>query len=375
MTVLAGTYDVTAWMANHTSQTISNVVIITDTTTTQDFTLNRIGGWDQIDLPPGCPDWTRFDGEYFPRTGLAYFMGGRSGTSTDGTIYSFNAATHHCTKTGVTMPTPISNYTIAALNDGNADLLCTFGGRDSAGNMIAAVQCYNPMKNSVTTKADLPAAFDTFLPGAVTVVDNKAYVFGGYRQSPNPFHTNVTYEYDPITNTYQARGNLTLARGYMDVTVVDGRIYAFGGDVYDGANLIPQTKTEVFTPGTGKWDDAAVAELPVASAEGRAFGFDIDSKYELTGKILIAGGRRGNSDSWEVVVYDIASKSYLYDFPELNIARRNQAGFSLPGGRLWIFGGFSDSLGYGGDTPPFAPPEFFNVKRLVYEIFYPIVGK
>ena len=69
---------------------------------------------------------------------------------------------------------------------------------------------------------------------------------------------------------------MSLARAFIDVAVVDGRIYAFGGDIYDGEYLIAQTNTEVFDPALGSWDDTAVAELPFASGEGRAFGFDSD---------------------------------------------------------------------------------------------------
>jgi len=326
----------------------------------------RVRRWSQITLSQGCPDWTRYDGEYFPGTGLVYFLGGRSGTSTYGTIYAFNPTTLSCTNMGIEMPIPISNYTVVALNDGSSNLLCTFGGRDSTGSMISTVQCYNPIANSVTTKANLPTAFNTFLPGGVAVVNNKVYIFGGYRQSPSPYHTNITYEYNPGTNNYTAKGNLSLARGYIDVATVDGHIFSFGGDIYNGSILTPQTKTEVFDPQTGIWNDADVSELPIASAEGSAYGFDMDARDEIAGRIVIAGGRKDTSDSNEVVIYNVISDSYDYSFPDLNITRRNQASFSVPEGTLWVFGGFSDAAGFGSDNPPFGLPEFYKIPLNVY---------
>jgi hypothetical protein len=142
--------------------------------------------------------------------------------------------------------------------------------------------------------------------------------------------------------------------------VLDGKIYIFGGDVFDGASLVAQTKTEVLDPAAGTWDDAAVAELPSASGEGRAYGFGTASGYELAGKIVIAGGGVWPSAWNEVEAYDVATDSYDYAFPNLTTARRDHAGFFVPGnpGALWVFGGWA-----GSDSAPFGPPEYFQVEQ------------
>ena len=111
-----------------------------------------LGSWTQLSLGTNCPDWNELDVEYYSGTGLAYIMGGRSDTSTVGTIYSYNPATNGCTNTGRTMPTPISNYTIVQVNNGSADLLCTFGGRDNGGclyNRSAVLQIRLPIHVSL----------------------------------------------------------------------------------------------------------------------------------------------------------------------------------------------------------------------------------
>jgi hypothetical protein len=102
-------------------------------------------------------------------------------------------------------------------------------------------------------------------------------------------------------------GDLTLGRGYINVAVVNGLIYGFGGDVFDGTNLVAQTIAEVFDPATGTWSDAAVADLPIATAEGRAFGFDTNAPYEFAGKIIIAGGGQWPADTAEGFSYDVAT--------------------------------------------------------------------
>ncbi|MFZ0534472.1 MAG: S8 family serine peptidase, partial [Anaerolineales bacterium] len=332
---------------------------------------NQGGAWKQITLPPGCPDWTRYDGEYYAGTGKVYFLGGRDGTDgmvTYGDIYSYDPKANICADTGTDMPTPISNYTIVQLNDGNADLLCTFGGRDTAGNNTLAVQCFKPVTNAITTKANLPVNFTGFQPGGTAVVNNKAYIFGGFRQTPSPYNINITFEYNPLTDNYSAKGNIALPRSFIDVAVVDNKIYAFGGDIYDGTNQYAQTKTEVFNTLSGTWSDAAVAELPIATAEGTAYGFDSNSIYRFAGKIIIAGGGQFPGETTRTFSYDSATNTYDYAFPNLNVSRRNQAGFFVPGdpGAMWVFGGRS-----GSDSPPYAPPEIFGL----YSIYFPITFK
>ncbi len=78
MQLVVGTYNVTASKINYKSQTVTGVVILADQTTTQDFSITFLGAWTQIALPAGCPDWYRFDGEFFTGTGLVYFLGGRA---------------------------------------------------------------------------------------------------------------------------------------------------------------------------------------------------------------------------------------------------------------------------------------------------------
>jgi len=329
--------------------------------------------WTQIALPPGCPDWTRFDGEYDPGTGKVYFLGGRSGTTTDGTIYLYNPGANTCSSTGKIMPTPISNYSIARLNNGIANLLCTFGGRDAAGGQTLSVQCYNPATNAVSIVTSLPAAWTGYVPGAVVVLNNKAYLLGGFNPNGPTYVTSRTDEYNPITNAFSQKGNLNLARSYIMAAAVNGKIYAFGGDTYD-VNLVAQSIAEAFDPATGLWNDAAVADLPIAAGEGTAYGFDGDNLYRIKGKIIIAGGGQFPSETSEVFFYDVASNTYDYGFANLKIQRRNQAGFFMPGnpGKLWVFGGRS-----GADVPPYASPEFYSVDlaRVTDRVFLPLALK
>jgi len=318
--------------------------------------------------PTMCFDLTRIDAEYLPATGKVYILGGRSGTTTVGNIYAFDPVAGTCVDTGAVMPTPISNYTANLVNDGTNDLLCTFGGRNSAGAVTLDVQCYNPVANTAAIKTTLPAAWTGYTPGAQVVVDNMVYIFGGFNSLAAPYMTARTERYDPVANTFTQLGNLNLARAYILAGEVDGKIYAFGGDIFDGAALIAQTMAEVMADpaGAGTWDDAAVADLPVAGDEGRAFAFDTNSPYEFAGQIVLATMAQWSGASNAVVLYDVATNTYDETFPDLINARRNHGDAfiplctgdpadGLPG--MWIFGGYLT-----GDNPPYAPTEYFPLE-------------
>ena len=376
MTLVPGTYSVTAVKNSYFSQTITGVNVLTDTITTQNFQLVYQGLWTVG--PNLCFDLFRYDAEYFPGTGKVYVLGGRVSSDPDqttGNIYAFDPLTNGCVDTGARIPTPISNYTVSMVNNGSHDVLCTFGGRKSDGSMTLDVQCYDPATNIAAKKTSLPAAYTGYTPGAQVVVNNKVYVFGGFRSTSNPYTLSRTDRYDPVTNTFTPIGNLNLARSYLMAAVVDGKIYAFGGTTYDGTTLTAVTRTEVMADpgGAGTWNDANVAELPTASGEGRAFGFDANSIYGLAGKVVLTGGGQFPGDTAEVLVYTVANNTYDNTFPLLNVSRRDHAGVlidtcsgamldGLPG--MWVMGGFSSVSGYGGDNPPYAPAEFFPLACL-----------
>jgi subtilisin family serine protease len=360
MQLVPGTYNATASKSGYSSQTVGGIVIVANQTTNQNFTLTYIGAWTQLPLGTGCPDWYRDDAEYYAPTGKAYLMGGRTDSATwVGTIYALDPATNTCTAVG-TMPVAVSNYTNGLVNNGTADVLCTFGGNYSSTGYSNAVQCYNPVTNAVSTPTTLPGQLGNYIPGGAAVVNNKAYVFGGFRNTSTPYNISETWVWDPVANTWTQKGNQTMALGYEEVAVVDGKVYAFGGDIFDGVNLVAQTVAQVLDPATGNW--TAIASLPSASGEGRGFGFDSASSYTLKGKIVLAGGGLWPSNTNAVVSYDVATSTYDTGFPALNAARRDFASFFVPGvalsspGKMWVIGGW-----YGADAQPFAPPETFDV--------------
>jgi hypothetical protein len=390
-----GSYSVTAFLNGYLANTISDTAVLVSETTTLDFHLTYLGLWTEQLWSP-CTNLTRFDAEFFPATGLVYILGGRyvylnaemqTVDTTVGNVFSFDPATGVCSPVpdGV-MPFPVSNYTISLINFNGADVLCTFGGRTATGAQTLAVQCYDPLTNIAAQITNLPAdPYTNATPGAQVVYDNQVYLFGGIDVNASTTETNLahTFRYDPLTNKFARLDDLTIARGYLMAAVVDGQIYAFGGDEYDGDTLIPQTITEVMVDpaGAGVWDDTAVADLPASAGGGRAIGFDRDSGYQLAGKVAIIALAQYPGASYEVITYDVLSDTYDLNYPNLNVPRRNHAavfvpvntptpGDGLPG--MWVMGGFCTGGTCGGDHQPYGPPEFFPV-YLVKHFYVPFI--
>jgi subtilisin family serine protease len=329
--------------------------------------------------------FTRFDGGYYPADGKVYFMGGRlADNGTDGSVWSFDPATGIYADTGVDLVTPISNYQMNLLQDGSGNWgFYVFGGRPAAGGVAAAVQIYYPDSNTAVqlTAADNYPGPSSCTSGLNAVYNNKAYIAGGFDSTTNHAQTWI---FDPTAAagsrwTQLASADLSVARAYIMSAVVDGKIYAIGGNWFDGANLNNVATAEVLDPtaATPVWDDAAVADLPEVCSSSRAWGFDSGSPYadpdgtSLGGKIVSGCGVWATENN-HVYVYD-TTLDYWEAFPYLLDARRDQAGEfvpSLPVGAqdagipaMWVWGGRQ-----GSDTNVLTSSEYYDVPALECDI-------
>ncbi len=321
----------------------------------------------------------RFDAEYSPATSKVYVLGGRlNDNSTDGSIWSFDPATGAYADTGVDVPVPVSNYNIARVTDGSGnELLMIFGGRDAAGVVVNTVQGYNPVTNTTVDFTATDPYPELTSPGGAEVVGNKAYSFGGF----DAIATTASCHVFDVTAADGARWSscpdLNLSRSYIATAVVDGVIYAMGGDTFAAGSLTPQTIVEKLdTANPTAWDDASVADLPIPCDENRGFGFDTNSGYDLAGKVITAGcGQWPNAPSElpESMSYDVATNTWDQSFPDLINARRNHAGAFIPaldaplkpnGGvvgtpGMWVWGGRQVA-----DTTILATPEYFQMTQV-----------
>ena len=312
------------------------------------------GAW-QNGPPTTFPQaFSRFDGAYYTMNGLVYFLGGRvDTTTTDGSIWTFNPLTGIYADTGIDMAVPISNYTVNQLTDPLGLGFYVFGGRDSAGTQTFGVQVFYPATSAVM---QLPAA-DNY-PGPIAcgaglnaVVNNKAYIAGGFDGNANAVQTWV---FDPMAasgSKWTRLTNADLPQGlaYITTAVVDGKIYAIGGAYWDGVSALINVDTVlVLDPAAPTPTWTPVASLPEVCSSSRAWGFDTGSilvdptdMTPLSGKI-IAGCGVWSTAIQAVYAYTVATNSWEA-FPSFLTARRDTAGEYVPlevAPALWVWGGY-----------------------------------
>jgi hypothetical protein len=317
---------------------------------------------------------TRFDGAAVG--GKVYFLGFRAadGTSTDGSIWYYDIKQDKYVDTKDKMAVPISNYEVAVLKDKTGTGLYTFGGRDSDGATSDVVQVYYPSsgKSKViksdpwpghTTKdcASLPAT-------GIAVLKNKAFAIGGMSFSTSipaceDANSNETWVFDPTAKAgkmWSKGPKLGTARGYITPAVVNGTIYAIGGNVNEAGTLTATTVVESMKPGDKSWNDKGVKDLPTGCDESQAFGFD---KGVLANTITVAGCGQWPNAVADVLQYDV-KKDKWSTVGSLQSARRNHAGENIGSAKkpmIMVVGGYSEDGSTVIDTSEIGKPS----KKLV----------
>lgn len=383
-TLPIGVYTATASLTGYEPLTITDIEIDYSGTFSQDFGLLRIGEWTTGPTDPN--EINRSDCVWFDdASGIqgynekVYCMGGRTSPSTeDPSIWVFDPRTSLFSDTGDIMIEDVSNYTTNVLQDDGGWAIYVVGGYSAdTGAYVDYVQRYAPLSGEISLVSTDPWPLKIGLvsanPGGCAVVQNKIYCFGGFETSVAPYFSAETWEYDP----YRTAGerwqqvlttNLGLPRGYIDVAVQNDIIYAMGGIYqYAGSDLVPTNVMEALDINNLEAGWLTLASLPVATAEGRGFGFSADTLTGITGdwagKLYTVGGGDWPDYSAEVMEYDIVTNAWDQSFPDLIQARKNMAGVyiplctenpydGLPG--MWVIAGYVGSC-----YPPFAQPEYY----------------
>jgi N-acetylneuraminic acid mutarotase len=142
-------------------------------------------------------------------------------------------------------------------------------------------ECYNPTSNTWTTKKNMTTA-----RGGLTssVVNNMIYVIGGYDYY-DTFSLDKNECYNPTSNTWTTKRNMTTGRANVGATVVDDKIYVIGGYRYriSGDDYIGfhSDVNECYNPTSNTW--TTKASLPIAR--------DGATLSTVNGKIYVIGGR------------------------------------------------------------------------------------
>jgi hypothetical protein len=343
--------------------------------------------------PPSDFEYQRFDGAFVPGpygepwANKVYFMGGRiSAPSELPNIWMFDPVTGTYADTGDDMIEDVSNYNSdLILNDGTGrgPAIYVVGGYDkdggSGGGGLGLVQRYYPQFNlieSLPPVDDWPGQVggNTVAGQGTAVVNDIIYVFGGWDSSTPPYFYTGTWAFDPTQPTGSRWTDLGIpfnpGRTYIMTAVQGEKIYAIGGIYqYIGGDLVPTDVVQVLDTNNLAAGWTNLSPMPFPLAEGRAFGFDVDTlgtDAPWHGFLYTAGGGDWPDITREAMEYNIGTDTWDQAFPDLNDRRVNNAGSfiplctldpndGLPG--MWVFGGRSEN----GCDPPYGATEFYGL--------------
>jgi len=186
---------------------------------------------------------------------------------------------------------------------------------------------FNTNGETWTAKQVLPA---TRGDGCGGVVGGKLYFIGGYSPTGAFVKTDV-YEYNPVTNLWNAKTNIPdiTPHTYAAVGAVhSGKIYVWGG--IDSLGNRTYKDLRIYDVATDTWGTGA--DFPVVN------GIDSASAISYGGKIYIIGGYRDGAYSKKTTVYDPISNTYDITKADMTTAK---AWFNISevGGKLYCIGG------------------------------------
>lgn len=199
------------------------------------------------------------------------------------------------------------------------EFIYSIGGRNKDGS-LNTVEKYNLKTNTWHTGPMLPSALYAH---SGCVFNNTIYISGGYNSSmPHNQFTSDLYALMPTTNEWTHLRPMNAARGWHCMTVVQNKLYVFGGCILLTPNIIssnqPQTQiahpvqtTEYYSVETNQW--TIVKPMINMHKEAQCIhlnnyiyilgGYNIQNK---TGQKLISKYDYLN-DLWQTFVYHLPS--------------------------------------------------------------------
>jgi hypothetical protein len=250
------------------------------------------------------------------------------------------------------MPTARSRFGIAVVED----KIYAIGGRGAdliQYGVLATNEEYDPATNTWDAKEPMPTQRCDF---AIAVYDGRIYTFGG-RINPteygNPdYYLGVTEVYNPKTDTWETKTSTPTNRSGLSANIVDDKIYLTGGTKY--YNRFPYVsfanETEVYDPQTDLWTTKAPIPTPVSDYASAV----IDNKI-----YVIAGSNITHLVTFNQV-YDPESNTWTEAKPIPTAVR--YAGVDVTTGdlapeRIYIIGGDNTEFPYGVNLTQIYDPE------------------
>ena len=272
-----------------------------------------------------------------------YVIGGYGADQVPSTLVQAYDTAANKWKQTAPIPEAMHHHGVAAA-DGKIYVVGGFTGAFAKRNPITSVWQYDPATDRWDKRAPLPAPRGAL---AVAVVDGRVYAMGGERFRSTGEST--SYEpvadvavYDPKANAWEVLPPLRYRRDHLVAGAIGGRIYAVGGR--DRPNYMLQN-IEEFNPATRAWTERA--PMPTGRSGGTA--------AVVNNRLYVFGGE-GNPDNTalgtfnQVEFYDPARDAWTQLAP-MPLAR-HAIGAAVVGNRIHLPGG---SIVQGGRAPGTTP--------------------
>jgi len=286
-------------------------------------------------------------GTFYPPDGKLYLMGGRfDDTAGDDFIQVniYDPATDTWSLSNATFnDNQVNNMVGGVLDFGSGPVIVTVGG-SAAGNTTSSsdTRMYDPVGDSLQVLTNDPWIGNTdgaMLPGGAAVYENKLFVFGGFDINISMLTT--IYQFDPSaaegSRWTQSTASLPNPIGYIPTAMSNGKIYLFGGSLWDDVNLVllDSTESSVYDPDADTISPTAV--IPRATAETRAVTAPDGTVW------VLGGGRVDPNPSNEVDIYDPTTDSWSTGPAFVNPRRNFAADIDPATGNIWAVGGYDSS--------------------------------
>jgi N-acetylneuraminic acid mutarotase len=194
---------------------------------------------------------------------------------------------------------------------------------------------YDTQTNAWTSLPNLPLARGA---GATVLVNRTLHFFGGVDLNRVDRTDHWTLNLDNVSAGWVTKAALPVRKNHLGAAVVNGKIYAVGGQIGTDDATGNQSSVYAFDPSTNTW--TAVASLPKVRSHIGGATFAFDGKIVVAGGIT-AGGSFGQSLN-DVTIYDpVTNKwSVMTALPQI----RHSISATVVSGKIVAVGGYYNGL-------------------------------